>query len=219
MWTRRPCSQRGAATTEYVLLLGLIAIVVMTSVKALGATSSSQFAAAAASLGDPAGTPTSTQPVSDGSGGGTADTTAPATTTPPTTTPPTTVPPTTTTLPPVATQASTTLTAPTVTQAGSKWSANSLLMVTDDLGAPVPDARVTVTVSAYTRKGNTWSWVTTTEVLTAGSDGAVALDVGPYKSSSGSKQVTQAIVAVSAVTLPNGLTWDGDASTITINSP
>jgi hypothetical protein len=31
--------------------------------------------------------------------------------------------------------------------------------------------------------------------------------------------VSQATVAVSAVTLPNGLTWDGDPSTITVNSP
>jgi Flp pilus assembly pilin Flp len=212
---------------EYILLVGLISVVAMTSVKALGTTASSQFANAAAQLSDTAVTPASSQSASDGSGDtGTTVPTTPATTTPATTAPTTTtsttttttVPP--TTLPPVATKGSTELTTPTVSSFGSYWWATSQLVVTDNLGVALSGAHVTLTVKSYTRQSNgTYAWVTTTQTLTTDSDGSVSYYVGIYNNNSSTGAVTKATVAVSAVTLPNGLSWDGDPSTITVNSP
>jgi Flp pilus assembly pilin Flp len=211
--------ERGAALVEYMLLIGLISIVAMTSMKALGATASSQFGAAAAPLAGTAGTAASSQAVSDGSGGGSTGTTTPPTT-PPTTAPAPTTTTTTTTLPPVATQGSTLLTTPTTVQFGSYWWGTSQLVVTNNLGVPLSGARITLRFQAYTRQSNgTYAWVTTTQTLTTDSDGSISFYVGPYYGGSGTGQVTKATVAVSAVTLPNGLTWDGDPSTITVNSP
>jgi hypothetical protein len=127
---------------------------------------------------------------------------------------------TTTTAPPVATRGSTVLTTATVTQFGSYWWGTSQLVVTDNLGVPISGARVTLRLQAYTRQSNgTYAWVTTTQTLTTDSDGSVGFFAGIYYGGSATGQVTKATVTVSAVTLPNGLTWDGDPSTITINSP
>lgn len=222
---RKRAGERGTALVEYVLLLGFIVTIAMTSVKVLGATVSRQFATAAVGLGDSSVTSAA---VDDGSGGttGATDTTPPTTaatttTVAPTTTTTTTVAPTTTTtLPPVATKGSTDLAPATTTRFGSYWWGTSQVTVTNNLGVALSGARVTLTIREYTRQSNgSWQWETSTQTITTDSDGSVGFYVGPYCSGSSTGCVSQATVAVSAVTLPNGLTWDGDPSTITVNSP
>jgi Flp pilus assembly pilin Flp len=235
----RTRSDRGASTIEYVLLLGFVAIVVISAVKVFGRTQSSRLTDAATQVGGKgpgsSGTPTTTSgPVSDAGSGGstgggstatlppdtspdtvpvTTTTTASPVTSPPTTFVPVTTPP--TTLPPVATKGSTELTEPTTSHFGSIWWGTSQLIVTDNLGAAVSGARVTITISAYTRQSNgRYDWETSTQTLTTDFDGSVGLVAGLYGST-----VTKATVAVSAVTLPNGLAWDGDPSTVTVNGP
>jgi len=126
----------------------------------------------------------------------------------------------TTTRPAVATTGSVGLSAPTTTAFFGYWWGSSQLIVTDNLGAPVSGAQVTLTLKAYTRNSlGQYSWVTTTQVVTSDSDGSVPLTVGPYKATTGTSQVTQAVMTVSTVTMPSGLTWDAGATSITINSP
>jgi Flp pilus assembly pilin Flp len=226
---RKRTGEQGTALVEYVLLLGFIATIVMTSVKVLGATTSRQFSAAAAGLASTDSGSVNSAAVDDGSAGtsGSTDTTPPTTpattvpvTTATTTTTTTVAPAPTTTLPPVATKGSTDLAAPTITAFGSYWWGTSQLNVTNNLGVPLSGVRVTLSIREYTKESNgRWQWETSTETLTTDSDGSVGFYVGPYYGGSSTGSVTQATVAVSSATLPNGLSWDGDPSTITINSP
>lgn len=229
--SEKRAGEQGTVLVEYMMLIGLLAMVAITGVKALGATTSRQFSVAAAGLAssDPGSAAAS---AAAGDSGGTAGTTGttppttPATTVPVTTTtvaPTTTTtvaPTTTTTLPPVASTGGVDLAAATTSSFFGYWWGTSQLSVSDNLGNPVSGARVTLTISAYTKGSNGhYSWVTTTDSETTDSHGAVSVLVGPYRSTTSSGDVAQVIVRVSSVTLPNGLAWDGNVSSITVNSP
>jgi len=239
--------ERGVSTIEYVLLVGMVAVIVIGGVKAIGGTATSTLNSATPQIGGTdTGTSGSGGAASGGATGGgagagsdaapattptTTGSTSSSTTTPPsststtlavssTTTTMVVVTAPTTTRPPVATAGGVQLAAATTTSFFGYWWGSSQLVVTDDLGAPVSGARVTITFKAYTRNSyGQYSWVTTTQTVTSDTDGSVPLTVGPYKQTSGTSQVTQAVVSVSSVTLPGGLAWDSQASSITINSP
>jgi Flp pilus assembly pilin Flp len=216
--------ERGAVLVEYMMLVGLMAIVAITGARVLGATTSRQFGAAAAGLASsdpgssasPDTSPPATTPAT------TTPTTVPVTTPPATTAPTTTVPMTTppTTQPPVASKGAVQLSTPTTSALYGYWWGTSQMVVSDNLGAPVSGAHVTLTISAYTKGSNgRYSWVTTTGSETTDSDGAVSLLVGPYRSTTSTGDVAQVVVTVSSVTLSRGLAWDGNPASITVNSP
>ena len=68
------------------------------------------------------------------------------------------------------------------------------------------------------RNGNTWEWEDDDVILTTNANGTVAFMSGSYPRS-GNSRVSDIEFVIVSVTLPNGLAWDGDETTIHADAP
>lgn len=221
---------------EYALIAAAIAVPVTGGVQFLQGTAKDQFqqqangmatpyssrveVAAETTVPSPATTttvaPTTTAAPS------TTTTVAPSTTTttvaPSTTT--TTVRPTTTTTTtvPRATRAIATLSNARRTSSSSTWSLATDLTVRDDLGAPVANAAVSVTVRlrAVDNRGNT-SWSESVASGTTGANGVAVIDSGAVRRT-GNPSIDRIEIVVRSVAAP-GLTWDGATPGVNASAP
>lgn len=223
-------SERGATIVEYALIVAVFLVPFAYTVSFLTDSGGGQIKKistgvaradleATTTIADSANTTLATTTTTS-----TTTTTAPTTTTtvkPTTTT--TTAPTTTTTVKPTtttvkATKSGGTMAQATATKSGNSWSATTTVTVTDDKGAPIVGAKVTVLVRTLQidNKGKQ-TWVETTTTATSGAGGSIAVNAANL-ARTGNPFVDKVEFVLTDVQA-TGLTWDGNQATSSVSVP
>jgi Flp pilus assembly pilin Flp len=213
----RHSEERGVTTAEYALLVALIGLVAIISLSSLRDAAASRFESASAGVAVENSGPNSPDGSGSVGGGSTTTTAAPTTTTTTTTTMPPTTTTTTTTMPPTTTTtmppttAYSSFGAPVTSTSGSNWKAEVAVNVTDDNARAVSGATVVVRVDNH--NGTTWTAGPEITGTTADS-GSLLFDSGLYPRT-GKDAVAELRFTIVTVNHPV-LVWSGAGGSVSV---